>query len=340
MKVAVTGAGGQLGTDLVRLLRAEGHDVLPLHTADIDFAVPQGVADAIRATAAHWVVNCAAYTAVDKAEEEPDLALRINRDSAGEVARGVAAGGGRLVHISTDFIFDGTQSRPYTEDEPANPLGAYGRSKWEGEQQVRRHLPEAVILRTAWVYAAHGRNFARTILRLAAEREQLKVVDDQVGTPSWTADIARAVLALMRAEATGTYHFTNEGVASWYDFAQAIVEEARPLGMELALRELLPIPTVDYPTPATRPAYSVLSKQKIRPLYGEPIPHWRDSLRAMLRELIEQEASIPRGQDYQQTSPLPQGRGYQQTSPLPPGEGHHQTSPLPPGEGQGEGNHA
>lgn len=295
MKVAVTGAGGQLGTDLVRLLQSAGIDVLPLHTADIDFAAPETVAGAVHTLSADWVINCAAYTAVDKAEDEPELAARINRDSAGELAKGAAASGARLVHISTDFVFDGTRSRPYLEEDPGNPMGTYGRSKWEGEQRVRDAMPEAIILRTAWVYAAHGRNFARTILRLAGEREQLRVVDDQVGTPSWTADIARAILALVRAEASGTYHFTNEGVASWYDFALAIVEEAQALGIDLALRELQPIPTKDYPTPAARPAYSVLSKQKIRPLYGQAIPHWRESLRAMLRELISNEPALPLG---------------------------------------------
>lgn len=296
MKVAVTGAGGQLGTDLVRQLQARGDEVVALDVAEVDFAAPATVAPAIAALAADWVINCAAYTAVDRAEAEPELAARVNRDSAGEVARGAATSGARLVQVSTDFIFDGAQGRPYREDDPARPLGVYGRTKWEGEQRVREVLPEAVVLRTAWVYAAHGRNFARTILGLAAERERLTVVDDQVGTPSWTADIARAILALIDAGAEGTWHFTNEGVASWYDFALAIVEEARALGMDLALEELLPIPSEDYPTPATRPAYSVLSKQKIRPLYGEAIPHWRDSLRAMLRELLG-------------PSPLPGGRG-------------------------------
>lgn len=297
MKVAVTGAGGQLGADLVRRLQSAGFDVLPLHTADIDFATPETVAGAVRTLDADWVVNCAAYTAVDKAEEEPDLAARINRDSAGELARGAAASGARLIHVSTDFVFDGSRNRPYLEEDLGNPLGVYGRSKWEGEQRVWEAMPEVVILRTAWVYAAHGRNFARTILRLAGEREQLRVVDDQVGTPSWTADIARAILALVRTDASGTYHFTNEGVASWYDFALAIVEEARALGMDLALRELLPISTEEYPTPAARPPYSVLSKQKIRPLYGQIIPHWRESLRAMLRELISNESPLPAGRE-------------------------------------------
>lgn len=288
MRVVVTGAGGQLGTDLVRRLRARGEDVVPLDLAQVDFATPATVAGAVAALGADWVINCAAYTAVDKAEDEPDLAGRVNRDSAGEVARGVAESGGRLVHLSTDFIFDGVRGHPYREDDVPNPLSVYGRTKWEGEQRVRETLPGALILRTAWVYATHGKNFARTILRLAGEREQLRVVDDQVGTPSWTADVARAILALMDADVGGTYHFTNEGVASWYDFAQAIVDEARAAGMTLAIRELLPIPTRDYPAPAVRPSYSVLSKEKIRPLYPGPIPHWRDSLRAALREQTSQ----------------------------------------------------
>jgi dTDP-4-dehydrorhamnose reductase len=283
-KVLVTGAAGQLGRELCLLLAEEGIDTVALTRHELDLS---GTADAIAATIAQhqvdWVINCAAYTQVDKAESEPELAQAVNAVAAGAIARGVQACGGRLLQVSTDFVFGGDQSSPYREDDAVKPLGVYGASKLAGEQAVREVLPEALILRTAWVYGEHGHNFVKTILRLAGEREELRVVDDQIGTPSWTRDIATTMLDLMRQDAAGTFHFTNEGVASWYDFALAVVEEARALGQDLPLQRLLPIPTRDYPTPAHRPAYSVLSKEKIRPLLPAPIPHWRTSLRAMLR---------------------------------------------------------
>ncbi|MEJ2643992.1 MAG: dTDP-4-dehydrorhamnose reductase [Gammaproteobacteria bacterium] len=284
MKVAVTGAGGQLGTDLVRMLREAGHGVAAFDRAALDIGNAEEVRSTLAAEAPDWVVNCAAYTNVDGAESDADAAFAINRDGAAHVAAAAAACGARLLHVSTDYIFDGDRSRPWQESDPASPLGVYGQSKWAGEEAVRAALPQAVILRTAWVYGAHGRNFVKTILRLAAERDSLSVIDDQVGCPSWTRDIGTAIGALMAAGAEGTYHFTNEGVASWYDFAAAIVEEGRARGFELRAR-VQPIPTEDYPLPAPRPAYSVLSKRKIRPLLAGPIPHWRVSLRAMLEEL-------------------------------------------------------
>jgi dTDP-4-dehydrorhamnose reductase len=286
MRVLVTGAAGQLGRELCLLLKEEGIDTIALTRRELDLSGP---ADAIGAMIAghqaDWVVNCAAYTQVDKAESEPELAHAVNAVAAGAIARAVQGYGGRMLQVSTDFVFSGDQAVPYREEDAVKPLGVYGASKLAGEQAVREALPEALIVRTAWVYGAHGHNFVRTILRLAGEREELRVVDDQVGTPSWTRDIATTMLALMRQDASGTFHFTNEGVASWYDFALAVVEEAAATGHELRLRRLLPIPTRDYPTPARRPAYSVLSKEKIRPLLPVPIPHWRGSLRAMLRGL-------------------------------------------------------
>jgi dTDP-4-dehydrorhamnose reductase len=285
MRVAVTGAAGQLGTDLCRRLRAAGHEAVALTRSDLDLAHPEQVRETISALAPDWVVNCAAYTQVDRAESEVEQAFAVNRDGARALAQAVARTNGRLLQVSTDFVFDGSQSHPYREEDAASPLGVYGRSKWEGEQAVLDRLPDALIVRTAWVHGAHGHNFVKTILHLASERERLTIVDDQVGSPSWTGDIAVALIRLMEQQAAGIFHYTNEGVASWYDFAWAIIEEARGLGLLVKDCELVPIPTSAYPTPARRPAYSVLSKEKIRACLGTAIPHWREGLQSMMREL-------------------------------------------------------
>ena len=282
MKYLVTGAAGQLGREITKLLEGERNQVVAIDRAELDFSLPEKVTEGIAQEPADWVINCAAYTQVDSAEQERDAAFLVNRDSALAVAEGVKSYGGRLLQISTDFIFDGRQSTPYREEDKANPLSVYGQSKWEGENALRQAMPDAAILRTAWVYGEYGNNFVKTMLRLAAERQEFGVVDDQVGTPSWTADIARAIRALTAADASGIYHFTNEGVASWYDFACEILNSARELGYPVRTKRVKPIPTSDYPTPATRPAYSVLSKRKIRGLLDYDIPHWRKSLNAML----------------------------------------------------------
>ncbi|MEE9343400.1 MAG: dTDP-4-dehydrorhamnose reductase [Gammaproteobacteria bacterium] len=285
MKILVTGAAGQLGRETELALQAEGNEVIAIDRKELDLSVPEHVAEFIASHQADWVINCAAYTAVDKAEEEPAIAYAVNRDSARAVAEGVKQYGGRLLHISTDFIFDGSQSTPYKEDDTANPLGVYGQSKWEGEQEIRKILPAATILRTAWVYGLHGNNFVKTMLRLASEREQLRIVDDQIGSPSHTLDIYRAIRALMSNGAMGTFHFTNEGVTSWYDFAWQIINEGKAMGFPVKTESILPIPSKEFPTPAKRPHYSVLSKEKIRKKLDFSIPHWRESLTKMLEQL-------------------------------------------------------
>ena len=249
MKVLVTGAAGQLGRETVLALQAAGEDVIGIDREELDFSQPGQVAEGIRAYQADWVINCAAYTHVDKAEQEQELAFLVNRDSARAVAEGVASYGGRLLHVSTDFIFGGEQSHPYAEDDSANPQGVYGQSKWDGEQAVQAIMPDAVILRTAWVYGIHGHNFVKTMLRLAAERDELRVVDDQIGTPAWTADITRALLSLIEADARGVFNFTNEGVASWYAFASAIVANARDLGFPLKVKKYRPFRRSIFPYP-------------------------------------------------------------------------------------------
>ena len=287
MKILVTGANGQLGKETVLALQAAGEDVVGIGREELDFSEPAKVAAGISQYQADWVINCAAYTKVDKAEEERELAFCINRDSAREVAKGVASYGGRLLHVSTDYVFNGEQSHPYTEEDTPSPLSVYGQSKWEGEKAVQDILPEAIVLRTAWVYGAHGHNFVKTILRLAADRDELRVVDDQIGTPSWTADISKAILVLIKKDAKGVFHFTNEGVCSWYDFAVEIVKLAKELGFPIRVQHVMPIPTQEFPTAATRAAYTVLSKKKIRTVLNNPIPHWIYSLASMLRRQAE-----------------------------------------------------
>lgn len=285
MKVLVTGGDGQLGTELCLRLAAAGHSAIAFTHKDADFTQTDLLRAVVAERRADWVVNCAAHTQVDKAESESELAFAINREGARAVAEAVASYGGRLLHLSTDFIFDGTQSHPYREADAPKPLGVYGQSKWEGEQAVCAVLPDAIVVRTAWVHGVHGHNFVKTMLRLAAERDELNVVDDQIGTPSWTGDIAAALITLMEQNPQGCFHFTNEGVASWYDFATAILDEARTLGFPIKVQRINPIPSSAYPTPAQRPAYSVLDKTKIRATLGRSIPHWRASLVTMLREL-------------------------------------------------------
>jgi dTDP-4-dehydrorhamnose reductase len=285
MRLLVTGATGQLGGELERELRRLGHEVFAPDLDELDLLKPAAVAATIQAQQWDWVINCAAYTAVDKAETEAEQAFLINRDSPGEMARAVADYGGHLLQVSTDFIFDGTNSRPYTETDTPNPPSVYGRSKLEGEQAVLAALPDAAVLRTAWVYGIYGHNFVKTMLRIASEARPLSVVSDQIGTPTWTRDIVMAIVALIEQQASGIYHFTALGQTSWHGFASAILEEASRIGFDIKTDSVEPIPTTDYPTPATRPAYSVLNTDKIKPWLSSPIPDWRDSLKNMLQEL-------------------------------------------------------
>ena len=285
MRILITGSTGQLGFEVLRAFSQSGHEVIAPGRSELDFLNPGQVAERVRHFQADWVINCAAYSQVDRAESDVEQAFVINRDSAGQLAGAVAGYGGNLLHVSTDFVFDGKQSRPYREDDVARPLGVYGRSKLEGEQAVRSALPEATILRTAWVYGVHGHNFVKTILRVAREGKPLRVVDDQVGSPTWARDIAGAIGTLVQNRASGTYHYTNAGSTSWHGFATAILAGAEAAGFALETTSVEAIPTSGYPTPAQRPAYSVLDTGKIQSLLTAPIPHWRDSLTRMLKEL-------------------------------------------------------
>lgn len=288
MKILLVGSEGQVGQEL-RLALSHMGQVTAWNRGRIDLTKLNEIIPAVLAQQPDMIVNAAAYTAVDRAESESELAYVINAAAPGELAKAAAACSATIVHLSTDYIFDGQQNRPYSTDAQTHPLGVYGQSKLAGELTVQAATPRHVILRTAWVYGAKGKsNFAKTILRLAQERDSLRVVYDQVGTPTWAYDIARAIANLLPQlgpETYGTYHFTNSGVASWYDFAVAIVEETRALGVPLTLNQIEPITTADYPTPARRPAYSVLGGEKIAGMLGTTPPHWRQSLRHMLAEL-------------------------------------------------------
>ncbi|MFM7425904.1 MAG: dTDP-4-dehydrorhamnose reductase [Elainella sp.] len=305
-QILLIGQDGQVGRDLVKPLSALG-TVVAVGRQQIDLAQPDQIGAAIQSFAPDLIVNAAAYTAVDRAETEPELAFTVNAAAPKQMALAAQSLKIPLIHISTDYVFDGSKSSPYLETDATNPLGVYGHSKLAGEQeiqQVQAQHPEFqyAILRTAWVYGAQGKgNFVKTMLRLGAERPEVRVVDDQIGTPTWSGDIAKAIATLaqnfLAAEAgtlsldgslSGLYHFTNSGAASWYDFAVAIFEEAKSLGLPLTLERVVPITTPEYPTPTQRPAYSVLSNQKIKSILQAPAPQWRQSLRQMLTELYLQ----------------------------------------------------
>lgn len=280
MTTLIIGAAGQLGQALAKCTAGE---VTCWSRAELDLQDVSEIALRIGELQPQLVVNAAAYTAVDKAESEADLAYRVNRDAAGAIATGAARVGARLVHVSTDFVFDGTASSPYTPDAARNPLGVYGASKAAGEDRVMAAAPGALIVRTAWVYGAGGKNFVETMLRLMATRDTVSVVADQVGTPTHTGSLARAILALSAKGVTGVHQFTDAGVASWYDFAVAVHEIARAQGILVGDVMVRPIVTADYPTPARRPAYSVLDKTSTWAALGAPAAHWRSELENMLK---------------------------------------------------------
>lgn len=294
MSILLVGSQGQVGQELLQTLPQLVETAGPLFAVgreELDLADLSAIAAKVTETQPKLIINAAAYTAVDKAESEPELAHRINAQSVEALAKAAADCGAALVHISTDYVFSGQEPSPRSETDATGPLSVYGKTKLAGEEAIRENLPAHVILRTAWVYGVHGKgNFVKTMLRLGKERSQLSIVADQVGSPTWAKDIAEAITELSAGllsapnSYAGTYHFTNSGTASWYDFAVAIFEEAKALGMLLAIDTVNPITTAEYPTPAQRPPYSVLSGQKTAEALGHEAPPWRESLKRMLQQ--------------------------------------------------------
>lgn len=274
-RILVTGAHGQLGTELNFLSSLlETHSFVFVGSKDLNIADKEALDTFLSKDNYSAIINCAAYTAVDKAESEKETAFSVNATGAGNLAKAAKQVGAKFIHFSTDFIFDGTNSVPYLEGDKTNPLSVYGASKLAGEEQVLANNLDTIIIRTSWVYSSFGNNFVKTILKLCKERESLNVIYDQMGTPTYARDLAAAVLHIIQQQEwkPGIYNYSNEGVASWYDFAVAIRDIA---GLKT---KILPIETSQYPTPATRPKYSVLNKKKIKETFGIEIPYWRESL--------------------------------------------------------------
>lgn len=286
MKVVVLGSGGQLGQELQRTIPA-GVRVVAWDYPEIDLAEVPAIVGRLQAEEPSVIINAAAYTAVDLAESETEKAHSINAVAPLQLAEAAKAMHARFLHVSTDFVFDGTKSRPYLPLDATNPVSVYGSTKLEGEDAVLRVLGEkGVVVRTSWLYSSHGKNFALTMLRLLRERGTVRVVADQVGSPTWARTLADVLWRLAsRPELHGLWHYCDAGVASWYDFAHAIAEEAHRVGVLPRAGTVLPIATEEYPTPARRPSYSVLDSSATRQALGlEPL-HWREGLRAMIEEL-------------------------------------------------------
>lgn len=280
--ILITGANGQLGNEM-RLQATENPAYAYFFTdvAELDICDEKAVMEYVEAHQIDVIVNCAAYTAVDKAEDNQELCDRLNHWAPGYLARAAASRGGAFIQVSTDYVFDGTAHIPYREDDATCPNSVYGSTKLAGEEEALKHCSQTMIVRTAWLYSTFGNNFVKTMLRLGRERDTLGVIFDQVGTPTYARDLATAIwTAIRQGIVPGVYHFSNEGVCSWYDFTKAIHRLAG-----ITSCEVKPLHTTDYPTRAVRPHYSVLDKTKIKETYGLSIPHWEESLALCIAQL-------------------------------------------------------
>ena len=280
--ILITGANGQLGNEM-RVLSAENPEYAYFFTdvAELDICNEQAILDFVKANQINVIVNCAAYTAVDKAEENVELCTRLNADAVGYLAKAAETHGAEFIQVSTDYVFDGTSHIPYQETEATCPNSVYGHTKLAGEQNALTLCSRSMVIRTAWLYSTFGNNFVKTMIRLGKERENLGVTFDQVGTPTYARDLARAIFtAIRQGVVPGIYHFSNEGVCSWYDFTKAIHRLAG-----ITTCHVKPLHTEEYPTPAKRPHYSVLDKTKIKETYSIEIPYWEDSLKECIDAL-------------------------------------------------------
>ena len=284
MHILITGCNGQLGNEMQLLESAHPeHTFFNTDVAELDITDPSAIAAFVEENSIDGIVNCAAYTAVDKAESNEELCRRLNADAPALLATAVEKRGGWLVQISTDYVFDGTAHTPYTENDPVCPNSVYGRTKLEGEGRAQQACRHTMIIRTAWLYSTFGNNFVKTMLRLGREKSELGVIFDQVGTPTYARDLAVAIFAAIdHGVPTGIFHFSNEGVISWYDFTKAIHRIAGIEGCRVR-----PLHTTEYPTPAARPHFSVLDKSKIKQTLDIDIPYWEESLRACIAKLEE-----------------------------------------------------
>jgi dTDP-4-dehydrorhamnose reductase len=285
MRILITGAGGMLGRDLQTVARTAAHDTIALSRAELDITDPDAVRMAVAEARPDVVIGCAAWTNVDGAESEPEAAHAVNGAGAGNVATAASACGAWTIHVSTDYVFDGSKRTPYLESDPVAPLSEYGRSKLVGELAVAQSAPDAhTIVRTAWLFGAHGQCFPKTMLRLAVERDELAVVGDQIGSPTFTGHLAAALVGLaeQRERTVGVVHLAASGECSWCDFARAVIEAgARESGV--AIPRVRAITTAEYPTPAPRPSYSVLRSERDAPV----LPSWQDGLTSFMTELSE-----------------------------------------------------
>lgn len=285
MNILVTGANGQLGNEIRRRSVGSSHHFTFTDVAELDITDAAAVLEMASNTKAEFIINCAAYTNVDKAEDDEQTAHLINCTATANLAAAAKQVGATLIHVSTDYVFDGCGCTPYTEEAAVAPTGAYGRTKLAGEQAVAESGCKHIIIRTAWLYSPFGRNFVKTMRTLTAEREHLQVVFDQVGSPTYAGDLANAILHIVEGgtrEAYGTYHYSNEGVCSWYDFAKEICE------MSGNVCDIRPCHSDEFPSKVARPHYSVLDKTKIKTTFGISIPHWKESLAVCIKELNEQ----------------------------------------------------
>lgn len=285
MNILITGCNGQLGNEM-QLLEKENpqHQYFNTDVAQLDITNPEAIEEFVSNNAIDIIVNCAAFTAVDKAESSQELCHLLNAKAPEYLAAAVAKRGGYLVQVSTDYVFDGTNHTPYTEDEATCPNSVYGSTKLEGEKLAMAACANTMIIRTAWLYSTFGNNFVKTMIRLGQEKPELGVIFDQIGTPTYAGDLAAAIMAAINhGIVPGIYHFSNEGVISWYDFTKAIHRIAG-----ITSCHVKPLHTAEYPTPAARPLYSVLDKTKIKQTYGIEIPYWEESLEKCVAKLLAQ----------------------------------------------------